>query len=481
MLEQLETLIAAAMEEWQVPGLAIAVVIVPEEVVEVKGYGLRDREAGLSVTNHTQFRLCSITKSFTAAALGTLVDDGKLDWANPVRDYLPEFRLQERISSDEVRVRDLLSHHSGLPPHEWIWMPGDLTREQMLASLRHLEPSCALRESFQYQNLGYLALGMMAERIAGEAWEDLMRERLLAPLGITEFSFSRDAFEQMPDVALPYAMVGSRSERAEMWPISDTPAGGLNTSITGLARWLRCLLGRGASEQGRVLSAEVVEAMQTPRVYAGRAQPPKEGHLHYGFGLGSHHYRGDRVVGHTGGWIGWGALMSMLPERGLGVAVLTNRDPSPVPDILAYAAFDIVCGRDPIPWLQRCREHEARSRKAAKPGDKRSTRPVLSRPVADYAGAYGHPAYGRMTVAATRDGLRWGWRGMKADLEHCHDDVFMLPSRPGTLFPSGLTLTFSYDRTGAITRVSAPLEPKVAEIQFMLITDSGRAAGRRRG
>ncbi len=464
MLEDLEHLIGEAMAEWQIPGLAIALVH-GSDAVEMKGYGRRDVEADLPVTTDTQFRLCSITKSFTAAGLGTLVNEGRLKWSSHVRDFLPEFRLHERIADDEVKIRDLLSHHSGVPPHEWVWMPGDLSREQMLASLRYLEPSCGLRECFQYLNLGYLALGLVAERIGGQSWEDFTRERVLAPLGIRKFSFSRDYLEQEGDAARPYAMIGSQCQRARMWPIRDTPAGGLNTSIAGLARWVQCLLGGGCCDDVRVLSNDVVQAMQAPRVYAGPAKAPNVGHLHYGFGLASHSYRGEWVVGHSGDWIGWGALMMMLPERGLGVAVLTNRDPSPGPEVVAYAALDLMCGRDRLPWLQRQRAHEAEGRKQSTQAD-RLGQHVPNRPLTDYAGVYKHPAYGRMTILVRGEALLWSWRGMHAQLDHRHYDVFSLPARAGELFPQRLSLTFGYDGAGAISWLMAPLEPKVSDIRF---------------
>src|SRR3981081_4226588 len=122
---QLDELIQEAMEEWQVPGLALAVVREGESD-RLKAFGWRDVEAGLPMTPDTQFILCSITKSFTALGLAMLVDDGRLDWTKPVREYLPDFRLHDAIATDRVTVQDLLCHRTGLPRHDWIWMPGDI-------------------------------------------------------------------------------------------------------------------------------------------------------------------------------------------------------------------------------------------------------------------------------------------------------------------------------------------------------------------
>jgi len=127
------------MDEWKIPGPAVAVVQ-NGEVVLVRAYGLRDVEAGLKVTTDTQFLIGSVTKSFTSTGLALLMDERRIDWKKPVRDYIPEFRLHHAVATDRITVRDLLCHHSGLPRHDWIWVPGDLSPAQMLAAMRYLEP-----------------------------------------------------------------------------------------------------------------------------------------------------------------------------------------------------------------------------------------------------------------------------------------------------------------------------------------------------
>src|SRR5262249_50001398 len=156
----LERVIADAMDEWKIPGLAIAVVQNGEAAL-VRAYGRRDVEAGLAVTTNTQFLICSITKSFTATGLALLVDERRLDWTKPVRDYIPEFRLHDPVATDRVTVRDLLCHHSGLPRHDWVWLPGDRSTTELLAPLRHLELSRDIRAAWQYNNLCYNVAGLL--------------------------------------------------------------------------------------------------------------------------------------------------------------------------------------------------------------------------------------------------------------------------------------------------------------------------------
>jgi CubicO group peptidase (beta-lactamase class C family) len=466
----LRPLIEEAMEEWHVPGLAIAVVQEDEPLL-LAAYGRRDVEADMPVTTDTQFALCSITKSFTAAGLGILVDERRLDWTKPVRDYIPEFRLHDPVATDRVTVRDLLCHHSGLPRHDWIWMPGDLSRAEMLAAMRHLEPTRDIRARFQYQNLGYLVAGMVAERITGQSWEDFTRDRLLNPLEMTRVGFAPEDLQKSGDGAWPYVVVEEERRRARLWPITDTPAGGLNASISGMVNYLRFYHGDGRFKEKQLLSPEIIRLMQTPLVYVDPPQFEEFGDHHYGLGLATYYYRGERVVTHGGGWIGWGTQMSMLPVRRLGVVVLTNRSPSPVTDLLVVTVFDRICGKEPIPWIERFQarkrrflEHRQADRTAHEAAGRRGAAPP--RPLDEYAGAYEHPGYGRITIEAGAEGLGWVYRGLAGGLAHRHYDVFEVPEDPMSLSPDLLPVTFLYDRNGHIDRLSAPFEPLAPEILF---------------
>ena len=320
---ELDALAAEAMAEWKVPGLAIAVVHDGETAL-LKAYGQRDVEAGLPVTTRTQFTIGSITKTFAATGLAMLVDEGRLDWTKPVRDYLPEFRLHDPIATDRVTVRDLLCHHSGLPRHDWIWMPGDLSRAQMLAAMRHIEPSRDVRTDFQYNNLGYNVASIVAERVSGLGWEDFTRTRLTEPLAMP-VTFTTEDLAAAEDAAVPYVMHRDQRRRTKLWPIRATAAGAINTSITAIANWMKFLLGEGEFNGARLLSRGSRSRLQAPRVHVAAPEFAEFGHTHYGLGFRSWTYRGEWVVGHTGGWIGWSTSMQMMPGKNLGVAVFCNQ------------------------------------------------------------------------------------------------------------------------------------------------------------
>jgi CubicO group peptidase (beta-lactamase class C family) len=471
-IPEFELLITEAVDEWKVPGLAVAVVQ-NGEVAVLSAYGLRDVEADLKVTTDTQFTICSITKSFTATGLALLMDERRLDWKKPVRDYIPEFRLHDAVATDRVTVRDLLCHHSGVPRHDWIHMPDDLSAVKMLAAMRYLEPSDDIRGTHQYSNLGYLVAGIVTERVSGQSWTEFTRARLTDKLRMN-VTFTAEDLATTADAAVPYAMDGDTRLRAKLWPIRVTAAGGINTSIASFVNWLRLHLDKGEFEGQRLLSPNLIQQLQTPRVHVAASEFAEYGDVHYGLGFRSHFYRGERVVWHSGGHIGWSTLMTMLPDRRVGVAVFTNRNPNPVTEILANYVFDRVCGKEPISWLDRLRERRRKAvaqleldRQARKATRRPNTRP--SHDLADYAGDYDHPGYGRITITHAEGKLNWAYRGMSQPLAHRHYDTFELPEAPGRLLPDRLAIFFSTDREGNVASLAAPFEPLVKDIVFTRI------------
>jgi CubicO group peptidase (beta-lactamase class C family) len=475
-IPELERLIADVMEEWKAPGLAVAVVQ-NGEVAFVGPYGLRDVEAGLTVTADTQFQLMSVSKSFAATGLALLVDERRMDWKKPVREYIPEFRLHDAIASDRVTVRDLLCHHSGLPRHDWIWLPGDLLPAQMLAAMRYLEPSDDIRSTFQYSNLGYLVASMVAERVSGQSWAEFTRT--LTDKLHMDVTFTVEELAATADAAVPYSMAGDTRRRSKLWPVSVTAAGGMSTSIASFANWLRFHLGKGEFEGQRLLSPGLIQELQKPRVHVGATEFAEYSDVHYGLGFRSHRYCGERVVWHGGGFTGTNTLMMMMPDRAVGVAVLANNGMVPLfaPHILANYVFDRVCGREPAPWLDRFRERRRKyiaqqdvDRQAGKASRRPETQP--GRDLADYAGDYEHPGYGRITITYAEGKLHWAFRGMSGPLAHRHYDMFELAEAtdsPGDLLPDQLTLSFSTDREGNIASVAVPLEPLVKDSVFTRI------------
>ena len=472
---ELDRLAADVMADWKVPGAALAVVQ-NGKVALAKAYGQRDVEANLPATPKTQFVIGSITKSFTATGVALLHNEGRLDWTQPVRDYIPEFRLNDPVASERVTVRDLLCHQSGLPRHDWVHLPGDRSAAELLGIMRHLELSRDIRTAYQYNNLCYNVAGLLIERLSGQSYGAVMRTRLTDRLGMNA-SFSLDHLEASADAARPYMMHEDTRLRALRLPIRVVAAGAINTSVADIASWMRLHLGKGEFDGERLLPAALIGELHALRIYNPSPSFVGFGEEHYGLGFRSSSYRGDRLVFHGGGWVGWGTLMTLVPDFGIGVAVFTNRSPSQVPPTLTWYIIDRLRGRDPVDWRDRFRKQREESithfqvdREAREKARHKDSHPAHE--LAGYAGDYEHPAYGVMSISEQDRALHWSWRGMFATMVHRHYETFELPEVPDRLLPDKLAITFLTNRDGNIVSLSAALEPMVKDIVFVR-----RAAG----
>ena len=476
-IPELDRLAVDSMADCKVPGAAVAVVQ-DGELALAKAYGHRNIEANLPVTTATQFLIGSITKSFTATGMALLHNEGRLDWTKPVRDYIPELRLHDPVATERVTVRDLLCHQSGLPRHDWVWLPGDRTSTELLGVMRHLEPSRDVRAAWQYNNLCYNVASLLIERASGQRYDAFVRARLTDRLGMA-VSFTLDDLETSADAARPYMVHEEMRLPAIRLPVSVMAAGAINTSVADLANWMRLHLGKGEFGGERLLPATLIDALHAPRVlYNTQPEFPEYGDAHYGLGFRSQSYRGDRLVWHGGGLVGWGALMTLVPDLGIGVAVLTNRSPSDMPATLTWYIIDRLSDREPIDWRERFRKRRDKllaqtqaDRNAREKARHKNTRPAHDLP--EYAGDYEHPAYGIMSIKEHGGALHWSWRGMLATMAHRHYETFELPEVPDRLLPDRLAITFLTDREGNIVSLSAPLEPMVKDIVFVRLAAGG--------
>ena len=314
-----------ALPAWEVPGLAMAVVK-NGQVVLAQGYGFRDVDKKLPVTSRTLFAIGSCTKAFTTFVMGTLVDEGKLDWDKPLRTYIPELRLHDRVATELITPRDLVTHRSGLPRHDLVWYNATLSRKEIVDRLPYLEPTEAFRGKFQYNNLMYLTAGYLAERLTGQSWEEAVRARIFTPLGMTGSDFSVKDSQKAPDFATPYA---ERDDKVVAIPFRDIsaigPAGSINSNVEDMARWLIVQTHKGKIDGKQILSAAVLADIQTPHMTTGVPQERKEiMPAGYALGWGVDDYRGHRRVHHGGAIDGFIASTTLFPDDDLGIVVLAN-------------------------------------------------------------------------------------------------------------------------------------------------------------
>jgi CubicO group peptidase (beta-lactamase class C family) len=476
-LDGFDDFMAAAMREFKVPGVAVAVVK-DGKIILAKGYGYRDVARQLPMTGATLFPIASITKSFTVTALGTLVDQGRLDWDKPVREYLPGFRMYDPVATEQLTARDMVTHRSGLPRHDLIWYSSSLSREELVARLRYLEPNKPIREKFQYNNLMFITAGYLGGRILGSSWEDLVRKGILEPLGMINSTFSSDGARKSTDYALPYRKNRKTEVVSEIafskW--GDVgPAGAMNSSINDMSKYLLMHLSKGAFAGKQVLGRNNVDQMQSPQmILQGSPLFAEIGESSYGMGFFIETYRGHKHVQHGGNLDGFSLMLSFLPNDGIGVVVLTNLDGTFLRNLIPYVVYDRLLGLDSIDWVQRYREIESKERSQEISADKKGytgrhegTHP--SHDLAEYAGEFEHPGYGKLAIQVKGNGnagkLYLKLNDVERPLEHFHYDTFQVPENPLDPFEK-LRVTLPTDAQGELSKVESNLEVNVKEIVF---------------
>ena len=313
--------VAAVMAEWKVPGLGIAV-IEDGNVLLARGYGHRNVEEDLPVTADTLFAIGSNSKSFTVTLMGMLNDEGKLDWDQPVREYLPDFRLHDPIASSKMTPRDLVTHTSGLPRHDLLWYGSGRSRKELFARLRHLEPTASFRATYQYQNLMFMTAGYLTGQIADSSWESLISRRIFKPLGMERSNLSVTDSQNDENHALPYSWYDEEVVAIPFRNIDAIgPAGSINSSPHEMIRYIQFHIDHGKHGATQLLSKKNAFQMQqrqfvtTDRTAESSANGTDIYNGTYGLGLSTYSYRGHKFVGHGGGIDGFISAMSWLPHE----------------------------------------------------------------------------------------------------------------------------------------------------------------------
>jgi len=466
--------IRRAMNEWSVPGLAIAVVR-NRSVVLCEGFGLRDVRGKREATAETLFPVASLTKAFTAMALGVLVDDGTLRWDTPVREYLPEFHLCDPAATERATVRDLLCHRTGMPRHDGAWYGLALSRRELLAKLRHLKPSRDFRSRYQYQNLMYMTAGVVVEAVSGTTWQAFLKERVFGPLGMTATTFYSPECMKMPQFAMPYRRRGDRAVRAQFDGRSSAgAAGSIVSNVADMTGWLIANLNGGTYGGRRIVSAETLKEIHSPQMVVPESPEwPEMLDVAYAMGWKVQPYRGHGTLWHDGLLNGYQAKVGLLPRERTGIVILTNLMGHFVTTLILYHAFDRFLRLKPLSWPKRIRQKMADAQREQtavrrKITGARAATARPSQPIRNYIGDYVHPGYGMMTIRLEKRELRADWHGISHRLRHSHHDVFEL-DRP--LWSTREHLSFFTDAEGRIDRLAVPLEPEVDPIVFKRVLE----------
>jgi CubicO group peptidase (beta-lactamase class C family) len=368
--DQIDSIVTKSMEMMPQVGIAVAV-IQDGKVVHSKGYGLTSIASKKKVDENTLFAIASNSKSFTAAALAILVDEGKLNWDDKVVEHIPEFKMYDSYVTANFNIKDLLTHRSGLGlgAGDLLHWPGgtNSTMDDILNSFQYLKPVSAFRTKYDYDNLMYIVAGEVVARVSGKSWAEFVKTKIMIPLGMNRSSFMNESSKDKSNIALPHS--SSKGKLKELSEFGDpqgliNAAGGIYSSVNDMTKWLLLQLNEG--KYGDQLSEELISKinhneMWKPQTNLGfNAKPTSSYKTHfqaYGLGWGVSDRNGYVNLEHTGGLPGMLSSTLLIPELNVGVVVLTNSDPGGYSFWTIRAEIlDAYIGADRKDWISEAKK-----------------------------------------------------------------------------------------------------------------------------
>jgi len=458
--------IDAACQALDPTGLAVA--IVKDGKTEVLyTYGQKSMANGQEVTTGSLFNIASCSKAFTAASLAVLVQEGKLQWDDPVTRYIPELELADPYITRNLNLIDILAHRSGLSTFtgDLLWYRTDYTNEQIIGRMKHLPVENTFRSEYGYQNNMYMLAGEIVERVTGKSWSAFVKERFFDPLGMEATVASSDELPADADIAYPH----DEGEQMELYDFQGTkPAASIYSSIRDLSRWVQMWLDEGRYEGNTIMDPGAVGACLTPRTLLGvsRAREKQGTHFRaYGLGWSMYDYQGVRVVEHSGGMPGYLSKITMIPEHDLGIVVLNNGFDMFIRQVVLNTVMDAYlepgAGKNYAEEALKARERYLQSQKNER--EQRlaqrmeKTNPSV-KPQA-YQGSYVDTFYGEAVVRMTDDGLELSLLPaadfFTSTMKHWHLDTYRVDFKDPFL-PFGL-VTFDFNSRGDVRGFSIDL------------------------
>ena len=426
----------ANLKSWNMPGVGVGIVK-NGKLVFVKGYGYRDYEQKLPITANTLFQIASNTKLFTATSIGFLVNDGKLDWDKPIKNYVPSIQFYNNELNNSITIRDMLSHRTGVTRHDLIWYKSDFSRAELFEKLKYLEPAQPLRQGFLYNNLMYAASGHIIELIEGKTWEAFVQEKILQPLQMNNTVFSIADMKKQSDYFVPY---NEKRDTTILYkiPFNENtdglgPAGSIISNITDLSHWLAALMNKGKYDGRQVIPEAVVKATMEPSIaeYNSYLDQGFTEILNpvYGMGREVESYRGHQLVMHGGDLNGIHSQISYMPQDSIGVIVFVIGDHSLRYNSILYNIYEHLLGMSVTPWSERGLINRNASKKLGKEGRGKVSQGQVkgttpSHPLGDYVGDFENAAYGIINVAQKDTQMQFTLHNIHLSLHRFHYDRF---------------------------------------------------------
>jgi len=464
VLAEIDSVVENVLDTFKVPGVAVGI-IVDGKILMARGYGYRDLDQKLPVTENTLFGIGSCTKAFTAFILGQLVEEGKIKWDDPVVKYIPELSLMDTYATSSLTIRDIIAHRSGLPRHDFIWFTSQFTKNDVVKALKHLEPSRPLREKFEYNNLMYAVAGLIIEKITGQSWEEVVTARIFLPIGMTNSNSSDKEAQESSNYSMPYDALEGKTRVVPFQHLDAiAPAVSIYSNVSDMLKWLQLHL-----SEGKLVKKETLEELHTLQMPLPVGAFPHKKIYEFGYGLGwfTGMYRGNYYLNHKGQIDGFISQISLLPEKQIGVIVLTNSSAcgSSIVTSITHTIIDKLLEVEEDDWIEKSKKHRWVSSQAKR--DEIPIKRLSSLELSQYIGLYEHDAYGTIEILLENDQLRAKRNEIFFSLYPLQESKF-LGVFDKIFFGEKCLKEFMFfkDEQGTISTLEIPLEESVRPTVF---------------
>ena len=472
-LKGLEKDLNAILEATKAPGFTVAIVE-GKKIIYAKGFGYSDYDNKIPADANTLYAIGSSSKAFTSSILGQLRQEDKISFDDSPLKHVPELKFFNDKMNNNIIIKDLMSHRTGLPRHDYSWylFPTN-NKDSLLLRVAHQEPFIGVREQWYYNNFMFLAQGVIAERITGKSWEENIKKRFFKPLGMTRSNVSIEELEKSSNAAIGYELKkDSIISKMDYYHIAGmSPAGSINSSVNDMSKWLITWINKGKFNDQEILPEAYVNEAMSSQMVVNAALPDKEFpdmHLsNYGYAWFLSSYRGHYQVQHGGNIDGFSANVAFFPSDSIGVVVLTNQNGSAVPSLVRNTIADRLFKTKKIDWSKRFIERKLKAKKEEEEATSDTTTSKIentkpSHILQDYTGAYSHPGYGEFNIANQNDSLFANFKLKTFYLSHTHYDVFepfeVTKTGIDTADTGALRLNFITNDSGEISTVKMKME-----------------------
>jgi len=447
ILQNIEAYTQQVISAWQIPGMALSIVK-NDSIIFAKGFGEKELGKGSPVDEHTAFQIGSVSKSFTALLMAMLIDEGKVNWNDSVKTHLPDFEMYDPWVSNNLLIKDIMIHRTGLPAQSGTYIPClGYEQDDVYQMFKMIKPSTSVRTSYDYNNITFIVAAKIIEKYMGKPWEECVTERIFIPLGMNESSLNERGFTSAQNVSVPHSFDYKKgaiackplfgAEQALHWLTVIGPAGGVISSVSDMTAWIRFHLSNGTYHGTQIVSEKTLNYLHRGQLITSQFDNRITTYGHCWFIEQNNRYK---VFFHTGTTWGFSALCVFVPELNLGMMFLAN---SEVPSSPRYAIMrrliDLYLGAPDkdysaeslAEWMAKGKSDEEKEQ--AKEAETVKVEPA---PLSAYIGTYYKEVLGEALITIEEDKLHItiGPKKWKAQLAHVNGNDYSF-RMGGAAFP----------------------------------------------